>query len=96
MQQLTHTPTENPIKTIPVNQPNIYDINIQRQEINKKMHIAKTLKVKLNSQNKTNASWLVTTIEAILKTPIQKFENPIFSFSKTHEAAVRNNKILAA
>ena len=32
----------------------------------------------------------------ILKTPIQKFENPIILLSKTHEAAVRNSKILAA
>ena len=30
-QQVTHTSTENPSITIPVNQPNIYDINIQRQ-----------------------------------------------------------------
>ena len=28
--------------------------------------------------------------------PIQKLENPIFSFKKTHEASVRNSKILAA
>ena len=38
----------------------------------------------------------MTTIRAILNTPIQKFENPIFSFRRTHEAAVRNRKILAA
>ena len=57
MQQLTHTPTKNPSKTIPVNQPNIYDINIQRQELNKGTHIANTLKCKLNSQQKTNALW---------------------------------------
>ena len=31
-----------------------------------------------------------------LKTPIQKSEKPIFSFRRTHEAAVRNRKILAA
>ena len=41
MQQLTHTPTENPCKKIPVNQPNIYDINIQRHEFNKGMQIEK-------------------------------------------------------
>ena len=35
-------------------------------------------------------------IKAILKTPIQKFEKPIFSFSITHEAAVRNSSILAS
>ena len=39
--------------------------------------------------------WLVITIKAILKTPIKKFENPIFSFRRTHEAGVRNRKILA-
>ena len=60
------------------------------------MLISNTLKGKLNSQQRTNVSWLVTTIKAALKTPIQKFENPIFSFSKTHEAAVRNCKTLAA
>ena len=42
-----------------------------------------------------NASWLVTTIKVILKTPIQKFKNPIFSFRITHEVVVRNIKILA-
>ena len=31
-----------------------------------------------------------------LKIPIQKFENPILSLKRTHEAAVRNSKILAA
>ena len=44
----------------------------------------------------TNASWLVTTIKAILKTPIQKYKNPIFLFRRTHGAAVKNSKILAA
>ena len=60
------------------------------------MLIANTLKGKLNSQQSTNASWLVTTIKAILKIPIRKFEKPIFSFKRTHEAEVRNSKILAA
>ena len=43
----------------------------------------------------TNASWLVTTIKIILKTPVQKFEKPIFLFRRTHEAAGRDKKILA-
>ena len=60
------------------------------------MLIANTLKGKLNSQQSKNASWLVTTIKATLKIPIQKFENTIFPFKRTHEAAVRNSKILAA
>ena len=60
------------------------------------MLIANTLKGELNSQQSTNASWLVTTIKATLKIPIQKFEKPIFSFKRTHEAAVRNSKIMAA
>ena len=60
------------------------------------MLIANTLKGKLNSQQSTNASWLVTKIKATLKIPIQKFKNPIFSFNRTHEAAVRNIKILLA
>ena len=54
------------------------------------MLIANTLKFKLNSQQYTNASWLVTTIKSTLKPPIQKVEKPIFSFKRTHEAAVRN------
>ena len=60
------------------------------------MLIENTLKGKLNSQQLTNSSCLVTTIKATLKIPIQKFEKPIFSFKRTHEAAVRNIKILAA
>ena len=31
-----------------------------------------------------------------MKTPIQKFENPIFLFRRTYEVAVRNIKILAS
>ena len=60
------------------------------------MLIENTLKGKLNSQQSTNVSCPVTTIKATLKTQIQKFENPIFSFRRTHEAAVRNSKIIAA
>ena len=84
MQQLTHTPTENPSTNVHGNQQNIHDINIQRQELYKWMIIANTLKVNLISQKTTNTSWLVTTIKAILKTPIQKFEKPIFSFKRKH------------
>ena len=60
------------------------------------MHIANTLKGKLKNQQMKNTSWLVTTIKAILKTPIQKFKKPIFSFRRKNEAAVSNIKILAA
>ena len=60
------------------------------------MLIANTLKGKSKSQQLTNTLWLVTTIKATLKIPIQKLEKPIFSFKRTHESAVRNSKILAA
>ena len=60
------------------------------------MLIANTLKGKLNSQQSTNASWLVTTIKSTLKIPIQKFVKHIFSFKRTHKAAVINRKIMAA
>ena len=60
------------------------------------MLIAKTLKGKLNSQQSTSTSWLVTTIKSTLKIPIQKFGKPIFSLKRTHESAVRNTKIMAA
>ena len=96
MQQLTYTPTENPSTNVHGKQHSIYDINTRHQELNKGMLIVNTLKGNLNSQQSTNASWLVTTIKATWKTPIQKFEKPIFSFRRTHEAAVRNSKILAA
>ena len=94
MQQLTYTPTENQSTNIHENQQSIYDINIQRQEINKGIHKANTLQVKLSSQQKTNILWLVTTTNAILKTLIQKSENTIFLFRRTQEAEVRNIKIL--
>ena len=96
MQQLTNTPTQNTSTNIHGNQQNMYDINIQCQKLYKGMLIANTLKVKLNGQNMMNVSWLVTTIKAILKTHIEKFEMPIFLFSRTHETAVRNSKILVA
>ena len=50
MQKLTHTPTENPSTNVNGNQQNIYDINIQRQELYKGMLNENTLKGKLNSQ----------------------------------------------
>ena len=74
MQQLTHTPMENKSTKIHENQQDIHDINIQH---NKGMIIENTLKYKLNSQQKTNASWLVTKTTAILKTPNPKSEKPI-------------------
>ena len=60
------------------------------------MLIANTLKGKLKIQQSTNASWIVITIKDTLKIPIQKFEKPIYSFKRTHEAEVSNSKILAA
>ena len=96
MKKLTYTPTYNPSTNVHGNQQSIYDINTQHKELDKGVLIANTLKVKLKIQHLTSASWLVTMIKATLKTPIQKFENPIFSFRRTHEAAVRNSKILVA
>ena len=96
MQQLTYTPTENKITNVHGNQQRNYDINIQRQDIYKWILIANNLKGKLNIQQKTNAPWLETTIKATPKITIQKFEKPIFSFKRTHEAAFKNSKILAA
>ena len=71
-------------------------MNTQRIELDKGMLISHPLKGELNSQQSTNASWLVTTIKATLKIPIQKSKKPIFSFKRTHEAKVRNIKILTA
>ena len=96
MKTLTYNPTENPSKNVHGYQHSISDINTQRIELDKGMLTANNLKGKLNSQQSTNASWLVTTIKATLKIPIQKFEKPIFSFKRTYEAAVRNSKILTA
>ena len=50
MQQLTHTQTESAPANIHGNQQNIYDINIQRQELDKGMLIVNTVKGNLNSQ----------------------------------------------
>ena len=60
------------------------------------MYIVDTIKVKLNRQHKTKTSWLVKKIKAILNTPIQKLEKPIFSFKITNKEAVRNSKIRSA
>ena len=48
MQELTHTPTENPSTNVHENQQNIYDINIQHQELVKGMLIENPLKVSLS------------------------------------------------
>ena len=95
MKTLTYTPTDNPSTIVHGNHQSYSDINNQRKELDKGMLIANTLKGKFNSQQYTNASWLVTTIKATLKIPIRKFENPIFSFKRTHEAAIGNRKTLA-
>ena len=50
MQQLTYTPTENPITNIHGNQQSIDDINTQHQELEKGMLIANTIKGKPKSQ----------------------------------------------
>ena len=85
MIQLIHTPTEHTSTNIDGNKQSIYEINSQRQELNKGMLSANTLKGKLNNQQKTNALWLIKIIKAILKTPIHKLDNPIFLFRRTHE-----------
>ena len=60
MQQLTYTPTENPSTNVHGNQLIIYDINTQRQEHDKGMLISNNLKGNMNSQQLTDASWIVT------------------------------------
>ena len=54
MQQLIHTPTENPSTNVHGNQQIIYDVNIQRQELDKGVLIANTLKTiwKVNIRQK--------------------------------------------
>ena len=84
MKKLTYNPTDNPSTNLHRNQQSHFDINTQLIELDKGMLIANTLKGRLNSQHSTNVSWLVNTIKATLKITIQKFENPIFSFKRTH------------
>ena len=93
---LTYKQTGNPCTNVHGHQQSISDINNQHLELDKGILIANTLKGKLNSQQSTNASWIVTTIKSTLKIPIQKFGKPIFSFKRTHEAEVRNSKIMVA
>ena len=97
MKTLTYKPTDNQSTNVHGNQQRISDINNQQIiELDKGMLTENILQGKLNSQQSTNSSWLVTMIKATLKITIQKSEKPIFSFKITHEAAVRNIKILAA
>ena len=56
MQQLIQTWTEKPSTNIHENQQNIYDINIQQQELSKGVLIENTQNSKLDSQQKTKAS----------------------------------------
>ena len=70
----------------------VFDINIQHQELDKGMLIENNLKCKPSSKQPTDASWLVTMIKAILKTPIQKSEKPILLFRRTHTIAFNNRK----
>ena len=81
MKTITYKPTDNPSTNVHGNHQSISDINTHCIKLDKRMLIANTLKGKLNSQQSTNASWLVTTIKATLKLPVQKFQNPI-SYSR--------------
>ena len=56
MKIISYKPTDNPSKNVHVNLQSISDINTQRIELDKGMIIENTLKVKLNSQQSTNAS----------------------------------------
>ena len=96
MKTITYTPAYNPSTNVHVNQQSMYDINTHRKELDKGMLTANTLKGNLNNQQWTNASWIVTTIKATLKTPIKKLEKLIFLFRITHEPEFRNRKILAS
>ena len=85
-----------PINTTSENPTDIYDTDIQSQELEKGIHLANIFKGSINRKQKTKTSWLVITIKQILKIPIQKLDKPIFSFKRTNNAAARNSKLLAA
>ena len=58
--------------------------------------MAKILKGKLDRTQKSNATWLVTTIKRLIIKPVKELGLPVFSFKRTQEAAHQNRKILAA
>ena len=79
-------------------QPRSLNNNIfrQRQHFLKGYYSYRLVALSWGLPSSSHGVWINTINTAILKTPVQKFEKAIFLFRRTHEAAVRENKILAA
>ena len=60
------------------------------------MQMAKFIKCKLYLTQKSNTTWLVTTIKRLIIKPVKKLGKPVFYLKRTHEAAQKNSQILAA
>ena len=56
----------------------------------------KTLKIKLDHQQKSNTSWLVTTIKQLVRKISKELRTVLLSLKRTQEAAVHNSNIMAA
>ena len=68
----------------------------QRQHLLKGSKSYRLVALSWGLPSSVHSDQINTINTVILKTPVQKFENPIFLFRRTHEAAVRDNKMLAA
>ena len=68
----------------------------QRQHFLKSSKSYRLVALSWGLPSSTHSVWINTINNAILKTPVQKIEKYIFSFRRTHYAAVKNRKILAA
>ena len=58
--------------------------------------MAKFLQGKIDQTQKSNTTWLVTTIYKLIIEPVKELGLPVFSFKITQEAARQNSKIVSA
>ena len=56
--------------------------------------MAKILRGHLDRQQKSNMSWIVTTIKQLIRTTSKEFQSPVFSSKWTQEAEVQNSNIM--
>ena len=57
--------------------------------------MAKTLKYRIDLQQKSHTSWLVTTIKKLKRKTANELRPPVFSFKWTQDSALHKINILA-
>ena len=70
------------------------NIQIQQNDLEIGIAMAKNLRGKINKNQKSQKSWLVTTIKNLLRRPIKDPIPPVFSLKQTQSSAQQKSNIL--